>query len=511
MTKITAHDIDDYNTCSRKIWLKRFEKDAKPDEASGFMLYLADKGNKFETDCLKTIEEYHEPRSYEETIALMKQGVEWIYQGVLENSNNIGKPDLMRRNDNIPSKFGKYSYDVIDIKSAKLYLEDEDKNPAKFEKKKKELQKNYGLQLWHYREMMKEVLGVAPLLYLWVRDKEGYSEVEFEYAVQQKFNRTTPITTIYENIIDDINSMTDNYEIKAFKCGSCGSCAWSSFCISKLEEIQHCSLIYGMDKRGSIDLEELSIKTIKDFYKKVDFTTKIKYVLTGNDPIKTDRMKKQAQAIVENKEFYLGDPLKPFNVDYLLFYDIEGEMGHEFEYLHGVWEVNRKTGEKKYISFITPDINKESEVWNEFINYIKEISKKGTFKLIYFFRYEIDAWKNLTKAYGTSKEDFDLLMENSFDILAEWINNKLILPVYNYSIKTVAPYYGFSWECKNNIYKDENGNDFKLDEANGGESIAWLDYWLTGKEHFKQIILDYNKDDVIGTEYLYEEMLKRYG
>jgi predicted RecB family nuclease len=135
MTKITAHDIDDYNTCSRKIWLKRFEKDAKPDEASGFMLYLADKGNKFETDCLKTIEEYHEPRSYEETIALMKQGVEWIYQGVLENSNNIGKPDLMRRNDNIPSKFGKYSYDVIDIKSAKLYLEDEDKNPAKFEKK----------------------------------------------------------------------------------------------------------------------------------------------------------------------------------------------------------------------------------------------------------------------------------------------------------------------------------------------------------------------------------------
>jgi predicted RecB family nuclease len=79
-----------------------------------------------------------------------------------------------------------------------------------------------------------------------------------------------------------------------------------------------------------------------------------------------------------------------------------------------------------------------------------------------------------------------LLWENSIDILKEWIQGKLILPTYNYSIKTVAPYYGFSWECKKNTYKDENGKDFKLSAADGGESIAWLDYWLSGKEHFKQ-------------------------
>lgn len=511
MNKITAHDIDNFQQCPRKIWLKFYEKDFKPEEASGFMQYLADQGNIFEDECIESLEEYQEPKSYDETIELMKQGVKYIYQAVLEDDKRIGKADLLRRNDNKRSNLGNFSYDVIDIKSATLYSDYEESKPDKYKDKIKDLQKSYGLQLWHYFEIVSELQGTHPDLFLWVRDREGYKEVKFQDSVIQSFKNRKSLNIIYSDIMLDIENLDENEPIEAFKCSKCGECEWNPFCMSELENKQHCSLITGVQKRGLPDLKELGIETIKDFYDKVDYSTKIKYVLNGQDASKTDRLKKQAQALLENKEFYLGEPVKPFDVDYLLFYDIEGEMGHEFEYLHGVWEVNTKTNEKRYISFITPDIKEEVTIWNEFVNYVKEISNKGTFEIIYFADYERVAWKNLSEKADTPIEDLKLLMDNSIDILKEWIQNKLILPRYNYSIKTVAPYYGFSWECKNNVYKDENGNDFKLDEANGGESIAWLDYWLGGKEHFKQIILDYNKDDVIATEWVYDKLIEKYG
>ena len=154
MNKITAHDIEGYEKCSRKLWLKFFEVNYKPTEASGFLQYLADIGNRFEKECVDSLEEYHEPKSYTETLSLMEKGVQYIYQGILEDDKRIGRGDLFRRNDTKTSKFGNYSYDVIDIKSATLYS---DFDEEKIEKKKKDLQKSYGLQLWHYFEMLFDI------------------------------------------------------------------------------------------------------------------------------------------------------------------------------------------------------------------------------------------------------------------------------------------------------------------------------------------------------------------
>lgn len=510
MKKVTAHDIDDFQQCSRIIWLKLFEKDFVPEEATGFLQYLAEQGNLFEKECVDSLNEYSEPSSYEETVVLMEQGVKYIYQAVLEDDKRIGKADLLRRNDSKKSKFGNYSYDVIDIKSATLYSDYKETKPEKFLAKIKKLQTSYGLQLWHYFEMLSNLQETPPKMFLWVKDRKGYIEVEFEDSVIQSFRNRKSLEAIYSEILSEIERLDEKNPIEAFKCSKCAECEWRPLCMTKMEEQQHCSLIVGVQKRGLSDLNKLGIKTVKDFYEKVDHSTKIKYVLNGKDDAKADRLKTQAKALLENKEFYIGELLKPFDVDFLLFYDIEGEMGHEFEYLHGVWEVNTKTGEKRYVSFITSNLDQEVNIWIEFVNYVKEISGKGSFRIIYFANYEKVAWNNLSEKAGTAQEDLNLLFENSTDILAEWIQNKLILPTHNYSIKTVAPHYGFKWECKDNVYKDEEGNDFKLDQADGGESIAWLDYWISGNEQFKQIILDYNKDDVKATEWVYNALLEKY-
>jgi predicted RecB family nuclease len=511
MRKVTASDIDNFQKCSRKVWLKFFEKDVEPAKASGFLKYLADRGNNFEKECIDSLDEYFEPVSFDETIKLMEKGVKYIYQAVLEDEKRIGKPDLLRRNDSGSSKFGDYFYEIIDIKSASLYSDLKDDNLSKFVEKSKTLQKNYGLQLYHYFDLLNFIQDYKPNLFLWVCDRVGFNELKFEDSVINKFRYSASLEEVYFGILDGVLDLVENSEVEAFKVSACDTCEWNNYCMDVLIKNNHCSLIAGVQKRGEEDLKSLGINSISDFYEKVDLKTKIKYVLTGNDTLKTHRLRKQAQALIENKEFYLGDTLKPFDVDYLLFYDIEGEMGHEFEYLHGVWEVNKNTGEKKYISFITSKADEEVTIWNEFLSYVKEISKKGSFRIIYFADYERVAWKNLSLKAETCERDLNLLLKNSTDILKEWIDKKLILPRYNYSIKTVAPYYGFVWECKENVYADENGKKFKLDEANGGESIAWLDYWLSGKEHFKKIILDYNRDDCIGTEFVYNKLLELYG
>jgi hypothetical protein len=70
--------------------LKHYAKDVVPDEASGFMQYLADQGNVFEKECIDSLEEYSEPNSHEQTIALMEKGVKYIYQAVFEDDKRIG-------------------------------------------------------------------------------------------------------------------------------------------------------------------------------------------------------------------------------------------------------------------------------------------------------------------------------------------------------------------------------------------------------------------------------------
>lgn len=528
--KITASDISNYDSCSRKIWLKFFEKDFELAPVSGFMKYLAEQGNIFEKECidiLKETDEVYTPSNFKETISFMKKGVKYIYQAVLEDENRVGHVDLLRRvdcdvsDDSVDSEescssiFGNYYYEIIDIKSAILYSDIIETDLDKFLKKSIALQKSYGLQLFHYYELLDEIQQCSDDcdvgLYLWVKDRVGFSEIKFEEKVLNSFKNRKPLEENYLTLFEEIQMLDEDDEIEPFKCSACENCEWKTFCFDKMKKDAHCSLIRGVQKRGLADLNELGIKTISDFYEKVDDKTKIKYVLTGKDSFKTFKLRKQAQSLIEDKDFYIGDSLKAFDEDYLLFYDIEGEMGHEFEYLHGVWEVNQNTGDKRYVSFIGSDKEKEGDVWNEFLDYVKGVKKKGSFKIIYYADYERVAWNNLSERYSTSSKDLDMLMNNSLDILKEWIDNKLILPRYNYSIKTVAPFYGFVWECTQNWYEDENGEKFQLDEANGGESIAWLDYWLSGKEHFKQIILDYNKDDCVATEFVYSKMVERYG
>ena len=73
----------------------------------------------------------------------MKRGAKLIYQGVLLQPTEVGIPDLLER---VPgrSKFGKYFYRPVDIKSGSGFAD----------QAKGTLRDDYGMQLYHYGRLV---------------------------------------------------------------------------------------------------------------------------------------------------------------------------------------------------------------------------------------------------------------------------------------------------------------------------------------------------------------------
>lgn len=96
---------------------------------SGFIKYIMDQGNLFETDVYKLLSnkfqvvevaESFQARQYDkylETVEYMKKGVEIIYQGVLHDYENkiYGCPDLLVRSDRLSKIFNKTDFDTSDL------------------------------------------------------------------------------------------------------------------------------------------------------------------------------------------------------------------------------------------------------------------------------------------------------------------------------------------------------------------------------------------------------------
>ena len=115
------------------------------------------------------------------------------------------------------------------------------------------------------------------------------------------------------------------------------------------------------------------------------------------------------------------------------------------------------------------------------------------FKIYYYTSYELRSIRKLKEKYGADKKLFDKITNNMVD-LHKVITRCVVLPLYSYSIKPIAKYLGFKWRDS---------------KAGGAQSMFWYSRWLeSGENKWKNIILEYNEDDVIATRVLKDWMNK---
>lgn len=434
------------------------EEAAEPD--AGLQL-LMERGEEYEASIVKKIRGLKTPKypkgNYSAgalaTVNLMRTGAPWIYQGVLRDGNILGFPDLLRL-QNGRSNLGGFSYEPIDIKNHK------------------EVSKKDQMQLLAYSILLEPILGRRPARGgIWLNTgKIARVDIEVEFSdFAELMNRLGLIAAGEE-------------ETYGYRCGECKICPWHDYCRDTWKEDKHLSLLYGMSAGTAQKFEAVKIRTYRDLAKadvrELSCETKIKEQTIEKFQRFAHAYNKKAPIIIKPAEFPKDIPI--------LFYDIE--TYESTVYLHGVIKLDNGRRESQF--FVARDPKDEKKVWQDFLKYVGQADKA----VIYTWsRYEFGFVEELWKKYGGDSKAHRALTNGLVDMCA-FVKSHFALPVSSYSIKQVAPVFGFQW---------------RADDAGGLNSETWYRDWLdTGDEKTLRKIVDYNDDDVRAMEVVYQSLIK---
>jgi predicted RecB family nuclease len=161
MKPITAQALYNLTRCPHRVYLDANGDPREKGEVNSFVKLLWELGLQTERDYIASLGDLTvvdlQPMSVEvaasETLRLMREGVALIYQGCLQDPPYVGRPDLLVRRDNLPSSFGAYGYEAIDIKAGKGW-EPSGSTTRKFKR-------HYAYQILFYRMLLQRIQGAS--------------------------------------------------------------------------------------------------------------------------------------------------------------------------------------------------------------------------------------------------------------------------------------------------------------------------------------------------------------
>ena len=264
----------------------------------------------------------------------------------------------------------------------------------------------------------------------------------------------------------------------------CSLCHWYSHCHERAKAKQHLSLVPGITPKRYEFLKDMGINSLESIATASNhkFEKKI-----GRDIGK--RLRQQARALLLDtalisSEFDLAHSKLLPSADIELYFDIEAEPDRNLDYLLGILLVDNVNRKQEFYSFLAENVEEEAIVWQQFFEFVNNYPHAPIF---HFSAYEVDTIKRLSRLYGTPKIQTKNLVSRCVD-LHHWVTQSVILPVESYSLKSLANWLGFQW---------------RESTASGDQSVCWYDNWLHTRDRtLLDAILSYNEDDCYATYYL---------
>ena len=385
--------------------------------------------------------------AFVKTVELMKEGVQTIYHGVLVHGHWVGRPDVMEKVQG-KSKLGDHYYVAADFK------------------RNRRLRKEYMFQGTFYAELLRLIQGAKPAQG-YVIDPDG--EV-MEYLIED-------FETKFHLSLDAIERIMAGKRPAHFVTSGCKQSPWHEKCQLEAVECNDVSLlsrvftseIEALRKAGIKNISALSKMDIKELEKKIPDLASERLIL----------IREQATALTQEKHVVLG-PVKFPPADRELYFDIESDPLRDIDYLFGVLEVD---GDKStYHDFLAKKPEDEGKAWQEFIDFMRSRAGLPTYHYGWF---EIEVVRRLGQKYGTDQKILSEIENNMIDLLP-LIREKIIFPVYFYSLKDIAQYLGFKW---------------RHPEASGANSVLWFEEYLNNRRKTSVLkrVVEYNEDDVRAT------------
>jgi len=268
----------------------------------------------------------------------------------------------------------------------------------------------------------------------------------------------------------------------------CSICSWKKFCDKEAESNGFLTDIDGIGSKTAQSLKNVGINDVKQL---ASFDkSKLKNRLSINNE---NDFKKFNQIINQSKSYLSGLPihrkshkdlldlLKKLKQGFYVF-DIESNPDENHDFLYGLLSVENVYDQTENFVYkpILNLINKNKYNFEIF----KQLNLRNNWPILHFGETEKITMIKMAKIINLNKFEIESL-ESRFIDLHLLIRNSWILPIKNYSLKTVASWVGFDWSQKN---------------ISGSKALYWwIQYSHTKENSFLEKILTYNKDDCLAT------------
>ena len=475
---ITADLLLNYQRCSRRAFLDSYGDLNQKDPPNDYLLKLLQDSRTNHQNLLEN-ETYQQPKyphgdwvkGAEETLALMRQGVEQIYQGVLlteeQGVHLVSVPDLLVKQPG-ESIFGDWIYVPTEIKLSKRPKQE------------------YQIIAAYHVKVLAAVQG-AWCEQAWLLLKErGFYAVDLWETIPR----------LEELLSHCIAILQTEQEPEVFISRSrCSLCHWFSHCYAIAKAEQHLSLLPGITQTRYSQLQAQNITTLESLAQMLP--TRLE-PLPGFGLETARKVVRQARSTLQN-EAILGESLaansvgkRPSFIPEIptapieLYFDIEAEPSLNLVYLHGVLVVDRIKQTETFHSLLAESPEEESIVWQQFLDLVWAYPSAPIF---HFCPYEVQTVERLGKLFETPEALIQPLLLRFVD-LHDRVTQTVTLPVESYALKHIARWVGFDW-------RDST--------ANGAQSIYWYAQWLATRDRsYLDSIVIYNEDDCRATYHIKE-------
>ena len=456
----SVSDLVNFYRCPRLLFLNTYGDKSQQQAPSDFLKKLWRVGRNYETKVVDFFE-YEKPKykvgdhakGFEETLKLMKAGVETIYQGVLKNDELIGIPDFLIKAKGI-SLFGEHYYYPVDVKGASTSRE------------------RYLFQLACYSYLLGDIQGFTPLY-------GGLLLLDMDLQIKYLFTLMKQVIFA----IDQSKKIVSNPDIvpELFIDSNCQMCQWQSYCLPEANKTEDLSLVPGINKKIKEMLEEINIKNYTELGNcSIDDISQI-------EDLNSEKGKNiilQAKALKENKIFLKTQP-KLSKDNKCIYMDFESDMifdekGTEMirvDYLIGfLISEDRKKEEYSYLL-----LEDEEKLLNDFIFFL---NKYLNYNFYHYGHYE----QTIFDKKWTSLPKVSLIN------IEKIVKDSVIMPVTSYSLKNIAKALGFKWRNK---------------QANAMQSMCWYSNYLETKDrNYLNLSIEYNHDDCLALYFVTNWLLK---
>ena len=309
-------------------------------------------------------------------------------------------------------------------------------------------------------------------------------EAEKIYLNNKLKNKANNVLYELSDILqDNIPEITENRK-------KCSICDWQNFCDKEAKLNGNLTDIDGIGSKTERALKKIGITNVNELaeFNQLQLNKKLSNLI-DKDINQTNKFINQSKSYISGVPINLSSNLNILrkilskNKGVFIF-DIESDPDENHDFLYGfltIENIHQKIEDNCYEPILNlKNINHQES----FEKILAKINSHKNWPILHYGETEKITIIKLAKTYSRSSSEIENLKKRFID-LHEIVRNSWILPIKNYSLKTVANWLDFKWDQKN---------------VNGSKALFWwIQYKITQRYSFLEKILKYNKNDCLAT------------